>query len=120
MVAICRATETERPDALFHDPLSGKLAGDHGRKIVASLPRQAKEIRYIAEEAARLERPLSLPFFLRLWIKLRGLFGAQRRREAFLKSTAYVLLEPAEWAHDNARHLTFEFRAARELRRSRL
>jgi methyltransferase (TIGR00027 family) len=39
MVAIYRATESERPDALFCDPLAGKLAGEHGRKIVANMPR---------------------------------------------------------------------------------
>jgi methyltransferase (TIGR00027 family) len=37
MVAVYRATETARPDALFHDLLADRLAGDHGRRIVASL-----------------------------------------------------------------------------------
>jgi methyltransferase (TIGR00027 family) len=39
MVATYRARESERPDALFRDPLAGKLAGDHGRDIVATMPR---------------------------------------------------------------------------------
>jgi len=33
--------ETERSDALFHDPLAAKLAGEQGRKIIESLPKQA-------------------------------------------------------------------------------
>jgi methyltransferase (TIGR00027 family) len=41
MVAVYRAKESERPDALFHDPLAGKLAGEHGKAIVAHLPRRA-------------------------------------------------------------------------------
>jgi methyltransferase (TIGR00027 family) len=40
-VAAYRAIETERPDALFRDPLAAKLAGSRGRKIVAELPRWA-------------------------------------------------------------------------------
>lgn len=34
-----RATESARPDALFHDPLAERLAGERGRAIVASAPR---------------------------------------------------------------------------------
>jgi len=41
MVAAYRAAETERPDALFRDPLAGRLAGDHGKKIVADMPKAA-------------------------------------------------------------------------------
>jgi methyltransferase (TIGR00027 family) len=37
-VAQLRAEESERPDALFHDPLAGRLAGEHGRKIAAAMP----------------------------------------------------------------------------------
>ncbi|HEX5436208.1 MAG TPA: SAM-dependent methyltransferase, partial [Gemmatimonadaceae bacterium] len=37
MIAAQRAIESERPDALFHDPLAGRLAGEHGREIIASL-----------------------------------------------------------------------------------
>jgi methyltransferase (TIGR00027 family) len=39
MVAMWRAKETERPDALFRDPLAAKLAGERGKDIVARLPR---------------------------------------------------------------------------------
>jgi methyltransferase (TIGR00027 family) len=38
-VAVYRATEAERPDALFRDPLAARLAGDRGREIAASMPR---------------------------------------------------------------------------------
>jgi O-methyltransferase involved in polyketide biosynthesis len=38
MVAAYRAIEAQRPDALFRDPLAGKLAGTRGEKIVANLP----------------------------------------------------------------------------------
>jgi methyltransferase (TIGR00027 family) len=41
LVARYRAIETERPDALFRDPLAARLAGDRGRAIVARLPRRA-------------------------------------------------------------------------------
>jgi len=33
-----RATESTRPDALFNDPLAERLAGEHGRAIVARAP----------------------------------------------------------------------------------
>jgi len=39
MVAGFRALETERPHPLFPDPLAVKLAGDHGRKILATVPK---------------------------------------------------------------------------------
>ncbi len=37
-VAMYRAAESARPDALFHDPWAEKLAGDRGREILAGLP----------------------------------------------------------------------------------
>jgi methyltransferase (TIGR00027 family) len=37
-VALYRAMESERPDALFHDPYARRLAGDRGEEIVRSLP----------------------------------------------------------------------------------
>jgi methyltransferase (TIGR00027 family) len=36
--AFYRATESARRDALFRDPLAERLAGEHGRAIVASVP----------------------------------------------------------------------------------
>ena len=38
-VAYFRALESERPDALFHDPHARRLAGDRGREIVETLPK---------------------------------------------------------------------------------
>src|SRR4051812_35879114 len=37
-VASYRARESERPDALFRDPLSELLAGEKGRQIARSIP----------------------------------------------------------------------------------
>lgn len=37
MVAAFRALETERPDALFHDPLAARVAGEQGRQILTRL-----------------------------------------------------------------------------------
>ncbi|HUB06222.1 MAG TPA: SAM-dependent methyltransferase [Myxococcales bacterium] len=42
MVAAQRALEGQRERPLFRDPLAGALAGEHGRKIVASQGRQAR------------------------------------------------------------------------------
>ncbi len=38
LVAYCRALESTRPDALFHDPLAERLAGEKGREITAAFP----------------------------------------------------------------------------------
>jgi methyltransferase (TIGR00027 family) len=37
-IAHYRALETERGDALFHDPLAVRLAGEHGRNIAQAMP----------------------------------------------------------------------------------
>jgi methyltransferase (TIGR00027 family) len=37
-VAVYRALESERPDALFHDPHARKMSGTRGQEIVESLP----------------------------------------------------------------------------------
>lgn len=37
-IAHCRALETDRPDALFRDPLARLLAGDRGKKIAEAMP----------------------------------------------------------------------------------
>jgi methyltransferase (TIGR00027 family) len=39
MVAGFRALEGERPEPLFRDPLAAKLVGDHGKNILATVPR---------------------------------------------------------------------------------
>src|SRR5262245_39153521 len=36
-VAVYRARESERPDALFRDPFAKRLAGEHGERIAASV-----------------------------------------------------------------------------------
>jgi methyltransferase (TIGR00027 family) len=38
-VAVYRAMETERPDAIFRDPYAARLAGDRGRAIVDAMQR---------------------------------------------------------------------------------
>src|SRR5262249_7410868 len=38
-VAVYRAMETARPDAIFRDPFAGKLAGEKGNAIVDSMKR---------------------------------------------------------------------------------
>jgi methyltransferase (TIGR00027 family) len=40
-VATYRALESERPDAIFHDPLAGVLAGERGRAIARAMPNPA-------------------------------------------------------------------------------
>jgi len=37
-IAHYRAVESERPNALFRDPLAGRLAGERGQKIASSMP----------------------------------------------------------------------------------
>jgi methyltransferase (TIGR00027 family) len=37
-VAMYRAAESERPDAIFHDPYARRLAGERGAEIVRTLP----------------------------------------------------------------------------------
>lgn len=54
----------------------------------------AKEVRYVGEEALKLKRWPVLPFFMRMLARIRNLFGNRRRREIFLKLAAYVLFEP--------------------------
>jgi methyltransferase (TIGR00027 family) len=41
-VAVYRAQESSRPDALFHDPFAERLAGERGRAIAATVPPQAR------------------------------------------------------------------------------
>lgn len=42
LIAQCRAIESARPDALFHDPLAARLAGEKGRAIAAAFPTAAQ------------------------------------------------------------------------------
>jgi O-methyltransferase involved in polyketide biosynthesis len=56
---------------------------------------QAREIRYLAEEAERLRRPMPLPRLMKIGIKIAGLFLSKQRRKAVREFMGYVLLEPA-------------------------
>jgi O-methyltransferase involved in polyketide biosynthesis len=40
--AVFRARETERPDALFRDPLARRLAGERGEQIAAAMTMHMK------------------------------------------------------------------------------
>lgn len=53
-----------------------------------------REIRYLAEEADRLKRPMQLPFVQKVVFGLRRLLTSKKRQEAFRKAAGYVLLEP--------------------------
>jgi methyltransferase (TIGR00027 family) len=41
-IAVYRAAESARPDALFRDPYAASLAGERGRAIAALMPRQTR------------------------------------------------------------------------------
>lgn len=56
---------------------------------------RAREVRYIAEEAERLRRPIPLPRRLRLLLKLRHALASPARRGAMRRFAGYALLEPA-------------------------
>ncbi len=55
---------------------------------------RASEVRYIAEEAERLGRPIPLPLHLKLWLTFVDLFVSRSRRERMKRFAAYVLLTP--------------------------
>ena len=52
------------------------------------------EVRYIADEADRRNRPVPGPWLQRMLIKMGMFFMGARRKEAIRKFAAYVLLEP--------------------------
>jgi methyltransferase (TIGR00027 family) len=54
-----------------------------------------KEVRYIAEEADRLHRPIPLPSLPKVLMTIRAMFASKERRAAFKRFSGYVLLEPA-------------------------
>jgi methyltransferase (TIGR00027 family) len=56
---------------------------------------RASEVRYIAEEAKRLGRPIPAPFRAKAWFALKALFMSSARREAWKRFAAYVLLVPS-------------------------
>ena len=55
----------------------------------------ASEIRYISEEAERLGRPIPLPLWMRLWVKVAHVLASRGRRERMRRFAAYVLLIPS-------------------------
>jgi len=55
-VATYRAVESARPDALFHDPLADRLAGDRGRAIVAAAPRMIRNGWWLVARTKVIER----------------------------------------------------------------
>lgn len=55
---------------------------------------RAQEIRYLADEGERLHRPIELPVFLKITVKLRTLFSSNDRREGFRRFQGYAMLEP--------------------------
>lgn len=54
----------------------------------------AKEVRYLMHESQKYKRPLKLPPVMKAMFYARGFFISRERREAFLKSAGYVMLEP--------------------------
>lgn len=55
---------------------------------------RAGEVRYIADEAERLGRPIPLPAHMRWLVRLTGVFTPREKRTAFRRFAGYVLLEP--------------------------
>jgi methyltransferase (TIGR00027 family) len=56
---------------------------------------RCEQIRYLAEEARRLKRPLRLPLFIKVIWGIRSLFMSEEQRAAVRKIAGYALLEPA-------------------------
>jgi methyltransferase (TIGR00027 family) len=52
------------------------------------------EVRYLVDEAKRLDRPMPLPWFWRLWIEIVRSLVSPARRERMNRFAAYVMLEP--------------------------
>ena len=61
-----------------------------------------KEIRYLAEEADRLQRPMQLPPLSKVITSLRMAFASNEQRTAFKKLAGFVMLEPGSTAGDKA------------------
>jgi methyltransferase (TIGR00027 family) len=62
----------------------------------------SREIRYLAEEGDRLQRPIQLSLFLKLVFRIRRLVASTERRAAFKRYAGYVLFEPADTAFTEA------------------
>ncbi len=61
----------------------------------AGLGWRPKEIRYLAKEADRFNRPPSFPAVIQWFTRVMGLFMSRERREEMKKFTGYVLFEPS-------------------------
>lgn len=55
---------------------------------------RSREVRYLAEEAERLKRPIELPGIMRVLFTIRGILSSPERRQAFRKLAGYAILEP--------------------------
>jgi methyltransferase (TIGR00027 family) len=107
MVAAFRAMATEQDDALLRDPLAGKLAGTHGRRIVENLSRGALLGKWFVvlrtciidafiEKAVAAGIDTVLNLGAGLDTRPYRLLMSKSRRDALDKSAAYVLFEPAD------------------------
>ncbi len=56
---------------------------------------QAKEVKYFAEEAARLRRPAPLPWHVRLITSMLGVVMPPEKRRAMKRYAGFVLFEPS-------------------------
>jgi methyltransferase (TIGR00027 family) len=71
-----------------------KFNPDDWRAFYAAHGWRCKELRYLADEATRLQRPISLPPVARIVWGLYSLFRSHAWRDAFRKAAGYALLEP--------------------------
>ncbi|MEO8166500.1 MAG: hypothetical protein ABI619_14000 [Betaproteobacteria bacterium] len=55
---------------------------------------QARQTRYLVDEAERLGRPIPLPWFIQAAMGFWGLLASKDRQDVLRKFAAYVLLEP--------------------------
>ena len=55
---------------------------------------RCEEIRYLSEEANRLNRPMRLPLFIKLIWGIRSLFMSKGQRDAVRKLAGYAILQP--------------------------
>jgi len=143
-VAYYRAVESERPDALFHDPFARQLAGERGRAIAESMPgRQSGSswpmvvrTRVIDELVQKslsegVDRVLNLaagldtrPYRLQLpadlvWVEadLPALLKEKERLLAGTKPVCQLRREPVDLTDDDARKAFLET-ALKDVRRA--
>lgn len=62
---------------------------------------ECREIRYLAEAARGLRRPIQMPPAVRLFVKIQRTFASKKRREAISKLAGYALLQPAPAGNEN-------------------